>query len=465
MDRNTKISIISVCMDKKLAKQLFNLWVTMLQEKFDKTEVQMDTNVQSVVKLKEKIVFFTDVNTTDAILIFGAQSLKNSIIEEIDKVSGAKTAIAQLFADIPVLLEPNFTTKFLYHAYHKNTLIFSVFGDESDIITAAKSAESIALATYLLRNIITRCNMSNYLSQGKNQIMSSSCSDQSSAPKGEEKEEMSTSPTSTSDKNIQTTDEANASAFTYQPIRLITGEDALQIIYVIIISAKRIPVQIETVNIKDALGRRLLEDQTCYSNVPSFSVATKNGYAVIADIEMRKMKRISKESNKINSIILDPVTTKWVNSGEFIPLGATAVIPEDNVAISTDDKGNEIKTTSHAIKYGQNIKFPGSDIEKEEVIVRSKTRIGSMEMGLLIACGYTNVNVLKEVTIGVLTIRDKSQKPGGPLRPEHSYESNRAILISLLKENGFNSADFEITTNRKPSISFRNRAFISFTSS
>ncbi|XP_067205177.1 gephyrin-like [Linepithema humile] len=284
--------------------------------------------------------------------------------------------------------------------------------------------------------------------------MSCSRSEQSSFEKEDQEINMSISSYSSSPKNSQM-NEHDICASTSQNICLpiISADEALTIMSERIMANVDESLLTETVDIKDAFDKQLFDSVTCRSNVPSFSVATKRGYAVVVDTEkIGKMEGISDESSKINSIILDPVTTKWVNSGEFIPSGATAVIPEDNVAISTDDKGNKIKTTSHAIKYGQNIKFPGSDIKEGEVIVRSNVHMGSMEIGLLTACGMEQVNVIKEISIGVLTIGDKLQEHGGPLQPEYSYDSNRAILISLLKENGFNSSDFGISTRNSTII-------------
>jgi len=41
-----------------------------------------------------------------------------------------------------------------------------------------------------------------------------------------------------------------------------------------------------------------------------------------------------------------------------------------------------------------------------------------------------------------MSIGNKLQEPGQPLEPGHSYDSNRVILISLLKENYLNSFDY-----------------------
>lgn len=68
-------------------------------------------------------------------------------------------------------------------------------------------------------------------------------------------------------------------------------------------------------------------------------------------------------------------------------------------------------------------------------------------MGLLVTCHCRTVSVFKELFTGILSIGDKLQEPGLPLKPGYSYDSNLAILISLLKDNSFNYLNFGIINN------------------
>lgn len=87
-----------------------------------------------------------------------------------------------------------------------------------------------------------------------------------------------------------------------------------------------------------------------------------------------------------------------------------------------------------------------SNTERGKLIIERYTCINSKELTYLVASGYTHVKVLKKLSIGILTIGNKLQEPGQPLKPEHSYDCNRIFLISLLKENGINcnTKDFGI---------------------
>lgn len=86
------------------------------------------------------------------------------------------------------------------------------------------------------------------------------------------------------------------------------------------------------------------------------------------------------------------------------------------------------------------------DEKQKEILVHCNVRMDSMAVARLSLCGWEQVEVIKELPIGILTVGDKLQELGEPLKPEHSYDSNRAILISLLKENSFPFFDFGIST-------------------
>lgn len=69
-------------------------------------------------------------------------------------------------------------------------------------------------------------------------------------------------------------------------------------------------------------------------------------------------------------------------------------------------------------------------------------------MGLLMACGRKHVTVTKHPDIGILSTGDELQEAGEPLKPGKVYDSNKITLISLLKENGFDSLDFGIAVDK-----------------
>ncbi|KAG5324111.1 CIN protein, partial [Acromyrmex heyeri] len=212
-------------------------------------------------------------------------------------------------------------------------------------------------------------------------------------------------------------------------------------------------VEVEIVNLKDAYGR-ILSGESIRSNcdLPPFRASIKDGYAVLAsDGKGRRTVLCGVKAGTAPALVsLKSGTCVRVNTGAPIPDEATAVVQvEDTKLVSKSSDGTEEEEIEIMIepKEGQDIRHIGCDIKKGSSVLNPFTRIGPVEIGLLAACGYKRVAVTLLPRIGILSTGDELQQPGEPLKPGQVYDSNRISLISLLKENGFNSLDFGIVTD------------------
>ncbi|XP_018353936.1 PREDICTED: gephyrin [Trachymyrmex septentrionalis] len=217
-------------------------------------------------------------------------------------------------------------------------------------------------------------------------------------------------------------------------------------------------VEVEIVNLKDAYGR-ILSGESIRSNcdLPPFRASIKDGYAVLAnDGKGRRTVLCGVKAGTAPTLVsLKSGTCVRVNTGAPIPDEATAVVQvEDTKLVSKSSDGTEEEEIEIMIepKEGQDIRPIGCDIKKGSLVLNPFTRIGPVEIGLLAACGYKRVAVTLLPRIGILSTGDELQQPGEPLRPGQVYDSNRISLISLLKENGFDSLDFGIVTDNTMDI-------------
>ena len=88
------------------------------------------------------------------------------------------------------------------------------------------------------------------------------------------------------------------------------------------------------------------------------------------------------------------------------------------------------------VASGQFISYAGSDIARGETLLRKGTRIGSREIGMLAACGISEIRVVRRPRIAVLSTGDELVEPGQPLKPGGVYDSNGAILAAAIIEAG-----------------------------
>ncbi|XP_025985946.2 gephyrin isoform X2 [Solenopsis invicta] len=233
------------------------------------------------------------------------------------------------------------------------------------------------------------------------------------------------------------------------PFPMISVEEAVRIICMSV-DEKRI---VETVNVKDAYGRILSEDVYSNCDLPPFRASIKDGYAVLASDGKGRRKVLSSVQAGTAPLLLVSIergTCVRVNTGAPVPDEATAVVQvEDTKLISKSvDNMEEMEIEIMTVpQEGQDIRPIGSDIKKGSLVLNSNTCIGSAEMGLLMACGRKHVTVTKHPDIGILSTGDELQEAGEPLKPGKVYDSNKITLISLLKENGFDSLDFGIAVD------------------
>ncbi|XP_050460710.1 gephyrin-like isoform X2 [Cataglyphis hispanica] len=212
----------------------------------------------------------------------------------------------------------------------------------------------------------------------------------------------------------------------------------------------------EYVSVHDAYGKILFENIYSKCNVPSVRVSAKQGFAIIVNDE-KKTKKILEPG--ITSI--QPGTCVMVNIGAPIPDRATAVIEIKNTKKvikkydNTDNKEyceqEEIEILSHP-KEEENIKPIGCEVKIEEPILNKNTCIGAADIGILTCCGIDKVAVIKHQSIGILSIGDELEKPGRILKPGHIYDSSKLILITLLKQHGFNALNLGIAKDNIISI-------------
>ena len=81
---------------------------------------------------------------------------------------------------------------------------------------------------------------------------------------------------------------------------------------------------------------------------------------------------------------------------------------------------------------------------KGDAVLKEGTKIGSVEMGILAACGFSQVPVTYLPKVGVLSTGNELQNAGETPKAGHVYDSNKITLIMMLKENGYTAIDLGI---------------------
>lgn len=207
------------------------------------------------------------------------------------------------------------------------------------------------------------------------------------------------------------------------------------------------PLGIEQVPLLKAVGRVLAEDITSHINVPPFDRSVVDGYAVRAEdtfgaeednpAVLKLMGRVN--VGEISSLAVEKDNTVEIVTGAPLPANTDAVVMLEN----TTEKDGEILIYKPMTK-GENIMTMGSDIRKNEPLLKCGTNLSSRELGLLAALGFTQVNVIKQPKVSIVSTGTEIVEPGQPLSPGKIYDINTYTLGAIVSESGGKPIGFGI---------------------
>jgi putative molybdopterin biosynthesis protein len=210
------------------------------------------------------------------------------------------------------------------------------------------------------------------------------------------------------------------------------------------------PCGSETLPLAAALSRVIASDLIAPVDAPPFDRANVDGFAVraadTAGASPSAPKRFALNAEVIAcgvvpGIEVAPGTATTIATGGVIPRGADAVVMIEHTELIEDDAAPAINV-HRAAASGQFISYAGSDIARGETLLRRGIEIGSREIGMLAACGFAAVEVIRRPRVAVLSTGDELVEPGRPLRPGAVYDSNGAIIAAAIAEAGGEAVAF-----------------------
>ena len=201
----------------------------------------------------------------------------------------------------------------------------------------------------------------------------------------------------------------------------------------------------ETLSMQVALGRVLAESVNSLVDVPPLDNTSMDGYAVRI-VDTQTPGNILKIAQRIPAgsmgIQLEPGTAARIFTGAPVPLGADAVVMQEDCAIpdrSTDQVQVNIAPTS-----GQWIRKRGEDLTGGKTALTAGTFLRPQELGVAASAGLTHLNVKRKVKVAAFFTGDELSLPGEPLKPGGIYNSNRDTLLACIKSLGCDATDFGI---------------------
>lgn len=203
----------------------------------------------------------------------------------------------------------------------------------------------------------------------------------------------------------------------------------------------RQPVELPTA---EAAGCVLAADVSATSAVPPFDNSSVDGYAVrAADIRTatpdRPVELAVLGTVFAGAVASGPVAagTTWkVMTGAPVPPGADAVVMVERSSASRQEPRGQLGQTVQlfaSARPGAGIRLAGSDVTAGAQVLRAGTVLRPAHLGVLASVGVPAVPVYPRLRVGVLATGDELVAGGGPLGPGQIHESNRAMLMALVR--------------------------------
>jgi molybdopterin molybdotransferase len=197
--------------------------------------------------------------------------------------------------------------------------------------------------------------------------------------------------------------------------------------------------RVERVGLGDAAGRVAAADVASPVDVPPFSRAAMDGYAVIADetsgasknspAMLRTIERIYAGRAPALSVVSG--TCAEIATGAPLPVGADAVVMVEDTSTSRD----QVQIFAAAAS-GQNVRARGGDIAAGTLVIHNGDELNPSRVGALAAVGRTHVDVYAKPRVAVLSTGDEVVEPGNPLGPGQIFDVNRFTLAAIVAANG-----------------------------
>ncbi len=195
----------------------------------------------------------------------------------------------------------------------------------------------------------------------------------------------------------------------------------------------------ERVRLIDANGRVAAADVQSTRDVPPFSRAGMDGFAVKAEDTFGASRYEPKTLRVVDKVYTGQVPTKTVDSGTAVEIATGAPMPDGADAVvmveETEKAGDDVRVLT-PVYPRQNVGRQGADIIVGQTVIARGDVLNPSRIGALAALGVSDVEVFAKPTVAILSTGNEIADPGEELRPGQIYDINRFTLSTIVQEYG-----------------------------
>ena len=201
---------------------------------------------------------------------------------------------------------------------------------------------------------------------------------------------------------------------------------------------------VETLPVREALGRVLADDIVSPIDVPAHDNSAMDGYAVRADdlashapvtlVELGVALAGKEFQGEVG-----PGQCVRIMTGAVMPAGTDTVVIQEMAKVD----GSRV-TVPPGQERGQNRRLAGEDLRKGKPALKAGTLIRPAELGMIASLGIGQVGVKRRLRVAFFSTGDELRSVGEPLAAGEVYDSNRYTLHGVLTRLGCEIIDMGV---------------------
>jgi len=202
------------------------------------------------------------------------------------------------------------------------------------------------------------------------------------------------------------------------------------------------PLEPETVQILEGLGRVLAEDIYSDLDIPPFDNSAMDGYAIQAADTQGATKQdparlrvvANLAAGHTTDVVVEPGTAIRIMTGAPLAAGADTVVRFEETSEYRAGKwelGEEVEVYNE-VPLGSNVRPRGEDIRRGELALKRGTLLRAQEIGLLASVGRPQFLVIRRPKVAILATGDELvdiEEDVGPGKIRNSNEYSNAALV------------------------------------
>jgi molybdopterin molybdotransferase len=210
--------------------------------------------------------------------------------------------------------------------------------------------------------------------------------------------------------------------------------------------------EVETVALAEADGRILVRDVVAPLPVPPFTNSAVDGYAISSEHLPKKQPQAFLVSGRVQAgasaqARVRPGEAMRIFTGAPMPDGADTVFMQEDVRV---EDGKVILPAG--LKPGANVRPAGEDIPLGHPALKAGLRLRPQDVALAAAFGLAQLDVNRRIRVAVFSTGNELVSPGESREAAQLFDSNRFMLIAMLRRLGCAISDLGILKDDRPSL-------------